>query len=203
MMHTVTDLLDYVHSEMGGINLVLRPLEITELVDAAIQQARIQYRDRGQRLAVQVDRGVTVINGDATRLVHVVQNLLSNAGKFSPPGGEIRVRISPARHAGFVQVSIQDQGPGLTDEDRRRLFERGFQGSAARYSLIRGAGLGLYIARQLVKLHGGDIWCEPDSGRGALFCMTLPVNQTVAEERSGKRGRPRKLNLPRYVTPVV
>ena len=203
MMHTVTDLLDYVHSEMGGINLVLRPLEMTELVGAAVQQSRIQYRDRGQRIVVQVDRGVTVINGDATRLVHVVQNLLSNAGKFSPPGSEIRVRISPTRHAGFVQVSIQDQGPGLTDEDRRRLFERGFQGSAARYSLTRGAGLGLYIARQLVKLHGGDIWCEHGSGRGALFCMTLPVNQTVAEERNGKRGRPRKLNLPRYVAPVV
>jgi signal transduction histidine kinase len=111
------------------------------------------------------------VEGDPIRLRQVLGNILANALRHSPPGGTIRVRAWRAGEEAWVQVS--DQGPGIPEDELERIFERFYRGDKARAG--EGAGLGLAIARELVRLHGGRIWAE--NRDGATFTFTLPLSQ--------------------------
>jgi signal transduction histidine kinase len=106
-------------------------------------------------------------------MFQLLDNLVSNAIKFTPEGGEVRVSVGALN--GAVRLEVADTGIGIPVEDQQRLFERFFRASTAADSQIQGTGLGLYIARAIVEAHGGEITFESEAGRGTAFRIELPV----------------------------
>jgi len=127
---------------------------------------------RAKEIALRVELPASLaVSGDRIQLVDVLQNLLSNAIKFNHPGGRILVKARAA--AGEAVVSVQNTGPGISETDFPRLFERFYRGKNSRK--VWGSGLGLSIAQQIVTAHGGRIWAESRKGEGASFHFTLPL----------------------------
>jgi signal transduction histidine kinase len=133
-------------------------------------------RERATRDGVQVtlaaNPDVDVVAGDERRIRQVIFNLLTNAVKFTPPGGSVDVRAN--RVNGEVSVSVADTGRGISGEDLRRIFEE-FQQTEAGIEQGEGTGLGLALSKRLVELHGGRIWVDSELGRGSTFVFTLPT----------------------------
>ena len=168
----IADLLDMGRLESGHANLELRPERVEKLIDFSVQPLLAMYHDRGLSLDVDTSaaEGLFVMI-DPTRVNHVLTNLLTNAAKFTAPGGSVRVT---AKRAGdFIRFAVTDTGIGIPDEYRAHVFDRFFRvPDAPRTS---GAGLGLAIAREIVRAHGGDIDLVSQQGRGSTFSFTLRV----------------------------
>ena len=118
-----------------------------------------------------------VVDGDRDRLAQVIGNLYSNAIKYSPAGGRIRVELRAAN--GSVSLAVEDQGMGIAPDDQERVFDKFFR-SAEAASTIGGTGLGLAVAREIVETHGGSIDVRSEPGEGSRFWIDLPVGAPVA-----------------------
>lgn len=146
------------------------PVDLAEVARTAAERLSVRFSEEGVRLAMELQE-VTVL-GDTGRLEQVAVNLLSNAEKFSGPGGE--VRLSVARSAGAALLTVSDDGPGIPPAERERVFERFFQGTASRSS-AGGSGVGLAVVSEIVSAHGGWVSLESEQGRGASFTVVLPL----------------------------
>jgi signal transduction histidine kinase len=116
-----------------------------------------------------------VIKGDEARLRQVIENLISNAIKFSPHGTKINVCLTASDEKGLVRFSVQDEGPGLTDDDKSKVFGHFQKLSARPTGDEHSSGIGLAIVKQIVELHGGHIAVESEVGKGATFVVELPM----------------------------
>jgi signal transduction histidine kinase len=123
------------------------------------------------RLSLHEGGSAVRVQADADKLKQIVINLVDNAVKFSPPESCVDVRVE-TNHEG-VKILVEDQGPGVPPEDRPRLFERYYRGQGAQTAA--GSGLGLAIAKNLARLHGGDIALQSGAGQGSIFVLSLPV----------------------------
>jgi two-component system, OmpR family, sensor histidine kinase BaeS len=123
------------------------------------------------RIVAEIADGLTGL-GDPERIHEVLTNLLSNAVRHSPPGGQVTVRGAPV--PGGVRIEVSDEGPGVPPEHLDQIFERFYRVDAARESRAGGAGLGLAIARSIVELHGGSIRARP-AARSSGCCITLDL----------------------------
>jgi len=112
-----------------------------------------------------------LVDVDRRRIEQVLTNILDNAFRFTPKGGRIDIYLTEP--AAGVQVCIQDSGPGIPSRDLPRVFDRFYVVDDGRG--LSGVGLGLFIAQQMIELHGGRIWAESQPGRGSQFCFTLPA----------------------------
>jgi PAS domain S-box-containing protein len=169
----VDDLLDVSRITRGRIELERAPLALATIVDQAVETVAAQAAARRQRLLVQRPDPGLGVHGDATRLVQCLTNLLNNAVKFTPAGGEIRLRIEPA--AGAVRIAVEDTGIGLAADFLPRVFDLFTQGEQALDRASGGLGIGLSVVRRLAEMHGGSIEAASDGpGRGATFTLTLP-----------------------------
>jgi signal transduction histidine kinase len=167
-----------VQVEGGGLALQREPVDLDELVHEAV--IRTQSQGTGHPMRIEAPKQPIGGNWDRDRLRQVLDNLLGNAVKYSPHGGEIVVRLSTV--ADEARVQVEDQGIGIAGDVLPRLFERFYQGQDP--GVTSGLGLGLYITRMLVEAHGGRIWAESAPGTGSTFTIALPRNQG-AEARSG------------------
>jgi two-component system phosphate regulon sensor histidine kinase PhoR len=174
----VNELLDLSRIESGGAVVHLDPVDLGEVAAASTERLRLFAERQGVRLAVEAARPVPPVRGDEARLGQVLINLLHNAVKFSPTGGDVTIRVE-ARD-GEVVTSVEDRGVGIPKALLGRVFERFYKVDRAR---VRGGGtgLGLSIARHVVEQHGGRIWVESEEGKGSTFSFALPI----AEERPG------------------
>jgi signal transduction histidine kinase len=122
-------------------------------------------------IEVNFPQGFPIIMGDEERLAQVISNLISNAIKYSPGGGKIMIsgQVRPEQ----IIVCVSDQGPGINPQDIPHVFDR-FYRAAEATRRTKGAGLGLYLARAVVEVHGGRIWVDPKPGAGARICFSLP-----------------------------
>jgi two-component system sensor histidine kinase VicK len=121
------------------------------------------------------------VPGDEVKLRQVLDNLMSNAIKYAPGGGE--VRISGEVHPDEVRVSVKDQGMGLPQDELERIFTRFYRVDDALTRKTQGTGLGLYLADAIIKAHGGRIWAESKPGEGATFTFVLPREQPATPPR--------------------
>jgi len=132
---------------------------------------KLQAQRAGLEMVVDCPSGTPSILADQPRLEQVMVNLLHNAIKFTPAGGRISIHLESSGSEALF--TVQDTGPGITEEDLPRIFERFYKADRARTS--GGTGLGLAIARHLVEAHGGRIWAESQVGRGSTFRFSIPL----------------------------
>jgi two-component system phosphate regulon sensor histidine kinase PhoR len=179
------DLLQLSKIESGQVQLKHEPLHIGSVVDRTIAMIKPLADKKQHRLRAQVDADLPLINGDQERLVQVVSNLLDNAIKYTPPGGEItvaarRIPVSRQRTADGigdgVELTVNDTGIGIPEKDRPRVFERFYRVDKARSRELGGTGLGLAIVKHIVEGHGGQIRVEANVPTGSRFVVRLPAD---------------------------
>jgi signal transduction histidine kinase len=167
----VNDLQDVFKLESNQLRLVLAPTDIAALVAQACDGSRELAKAQGITFSVDTSPNL-VANVDASRIMQVVQNLLSNAFKFTPTGGRIEVKAAAA--AGGIRVSVHDSGRGLSPEEKSRLFQPFSQVHERTETKERGTGLGLYISRGIIEQHQGRVWVDSAGrGFGSTFAFEL------------------------------
>ncbi len=170
----VNDLLDVSRLRSGRLDLNPERFDLVELVREMVERfALLTPTGESSRVRLEVKEAHLWGNWDRGRIEQVLTNLLSNALKYSPSGGEVLVEVG--RRGNDALVSVRDQGIGIPAEQQARIFEPFGRASNARVKKIEGAGLGLHISKEIVERHGGRIWFTSEEGRGSTFCFTLPL----------------------------
>jgi two-component system OmpR family sensor kinase/two-component system sensor histidine kinase BaeS len=164
--------------EAGELQMERRPVDICELLRTTVARVRSAAQDKGVDLCAQIPDELSLVVGDRQRLAQVLLNLLSNALRHTPPGGQVTIA---ARHEGVdeLQVTVQDTGEGISASELPHLFERYSQSDQRRHRATGGSGLGLAIARSLVEAHGGHIWADSVEGQGSTFSFALPLSRNA------------------------
>jgi PAS domain S-box-containing protein len=196
----ISDLLDVSRIISGKLRLDPRTVELPAVIEAAVEATRPAAEAKGVRLTTALDPRAGPISGDADRLQQVVWNLITNAIKFTPEGGEIAVGLGSVNAR--VEITVRDSGMGIDPEFLPHIFDRFRQADPGTNRVHGGMGLGLSIVRQLVELHGGTVRAESEGeGKGATFTVSLPfVNFNRGSERverlpAGAGGQP-EINCP-------
>ena len=167
----VTQLLDLSRLESGAVPLECQSFELRPLLEGAADETRLRTTDVA--VAVSVEPPGATADGDPERVHQVVANLLDNAVRHSPPGGTVALRATRGRSG--VTIEVFDEGPGISEQEASKVFERFYRADSARSSKEGGAGLGLAIARWIVDLHGGDIRVEARQPHGCRMVVELPA----------------------------
>ena len=168
----VNDYLDLSRLEAGVLPLRKEPFDLRVAVDEARLAVQRSFDAKEISLGVHLPSDPVMVEGDQQRIVQVLQNLLNNAEKYTPPGGSVMVTVTDGPQ--WAQVDVTDTGVGIPEEEQSRVFSRFYRGSAAAKSGIPGTGLGLPIAKSLVELHGGKLWLKSAPGQGSTFSFQLP-----------------------------
>jgi signal transduction histidine kinase len=172
----VRDLLEASRAESGKIRVEPRCTSIAELIHSAVAMMHAPAHQKGVGLEVGVDSTLPFVYGDPDRILEVLINLIDNGIKFTPAAGAVTVQAcSVPSDPDFVYVSVADTGCGIVPEARALIFERLYQDPNAVDNNRKGLGLGLFIAKELIGLHGGRIWVTSEPGQGSTFSFTLPL----------------------------
>jgi signal transduction histidine kinase len=172
----VRDLLEASRAESGKIRVEPRCVSIAELIHSAVAMMQPLAHEKVVGLEVGVDATLPFVHGDPDRIFEVLINLMDNGIKFTPAGGAVTVQAcSVPSDPDFVYVSVADTGCGIVPEARALIFERLYQDPNAVDNNRKGLGLGLFIAKELIGLHGGRIWVSSEPGQGSTFSFTLPL----------------------------
>jgi signal transduction histidine kinase/CheY-like chemotaxis protein len=170
----VDDLLDMTRISVGKIDLQRRPVDISPIVEGAVESARVALRARGHELIVKPAPEPIVVEADPARLEQVLGNLLDNAAKYTEPGGRIIVTVAREDEAAVIRV--RDTGIGIEPDMLPQVFEMFSQADGSLARTRGGLGLGLSLVRKLVELHGGRVEARSDGpGRGSEFVVRLPA----------------------------
>jgi len=167
----VSELLELSRIESGRVPLNLTPTRPMEIVNQAQERLHLQAERAGLTLKMEYPDELPDVMADASRVQQVVVNLLHNAIKFTPTGGQVTVSAEPNND--YICFTVEDTGIGISKEDLPRIFERFYKADRSRTT--SGTGLGLAIARHLVEAHGGRIWAESEIGKGSAFHFTIPL----------------------------
>jgi signal transduction histidine kinase len=171
----IRNLLDMSRLEAGVLKMDREPVQLIQVIESCVARVR-RHTDRHR---IQIDwTGDWLVDADPRRIAQVLTNLLENAVKYSPDGGEITV--GGQVQGGMLQVSVADQGDGIPTRDLHRVFDRFHRVEGEISKRVGGTGLGLAICQRLVDAHGGRIWVESRLGRGSTFFFTLPLSRAEA-----------------------
>ncbi|HXZ43254.1 MAG TPA: response regulator, partial [archaeon] len=182
LLALINDLLDLARMEAGRIELHRTALDLARLIQDAARALHPLIEAKEQRLTLDLPPGLPPVWADATRAAQVLTNLISNAHKYTPAGGSIRVAARVADSS--VRVEVRDTGIGLSEEEQAQCFTKFFRAKDRRAQEAGGTGLGLAITRSLVELHGGEITVSSAPGQGSTFAVKLPVCQSAVVQES-------------------
>lgn len=171
LIRVVNELLEWGRLQSGHIELQRAPVAVYPLLDEVFMLLRPAAQRRAVNLELAFVDPTVRVEADADKLKQILLNLVDNAVKFSRPDSSVQVRAEPAPTG--LRILVEDQGPGVPAEDMPHLFERFFRGRSS--SAAPGSGLGLAIARNLARLHGGDITLKSSPGSGSVFTLDLPM----------------------------
>jgi signal transduction histidine kinase/DNA-binding response OmpR family regulator len=173
LLHMIQSLLDVYHYEAGAKALYFDDVDLSQLVSTCVEELTPLAENLGRKIINKSEGDSQLVAVDRTALRRVITNLLDNAIKFSNEGGTVEVKVSSDPRDEQVLLEVTDFGVGISDEDKKRLFERFWHGSG--HKTYKGStGLGLYLCRQIATAHGGMISCESEVGKMTKFTVTLP-----------------------------
>ena len=170
----INDYLDFAKIDAGFLRIEPTKAEMTDLLDSAARLATVQAESRRQRLTLHSPPAPLYAWVDAQRIKQVLENLISNAIKYTPEGGAIDVSL--AGDGNWISVEVQDNGLGISAAQMNELFAKYHRGTSRSVRAIRGTGLGLYVVKEIVEAHGGTITAQSEGvpGKGSLFTLRVP-----------------------------
>ncbi|HWG96731.1 MAG TPA: HAMP domain-containing sensor histidine kinase [Nitrospira sp.] len=182
LIHLISTILDLSKMEAGMMEYRIVPVDLQRIGEISINKVRLLADSKHVQLVLESVGERAWVKADASRLEQVLDNLLSNALKFSPEGGVVKVQMKPDPQAGVLEAAVSDTGPGIAPEDLPHVFERFVQGRM-KAKHTAGSGLGLALAKKVVEAHGGRIWIESEKGKGATvrFILRLAKPETVGQ----------------------
>jgi signal transduction histidine kinase len=175
LIRLVNDLLDVSRLERGKLTIVPQEIRLGEMTRGVLGELAPLIAERGHRLSFNGAADVPPIWADPQLLRQVILNLTSNAIKYTPPGGEIAIRLG--QEDGAVRWAVRDSGIGVPKEAQARLFEKFYRADNVHAFETEGTGLGLYLVRLILAQFEGRVWCESEEGKGATFTFTLPLRK--------------------------
>jgi two-component system phosphate regulon sensor histidine kinase PhoR len=184
MGRLITNLLDFSRLERERQSLHLEDTDVARLVTKELEAFRYQLQKEGFELSTTVDGSVPETAVDANAISMALFNLLDNAVKYA--GDSRKIAVAVVRDDGYIDISVKDEGIGIPESEKNRIFEKFFRGSGARVRGIRGSGIGLAITRQVAEMHGGQVQVQSEPGKGSTFTLRIPI-----------RTRPRPAENPR------
>ncbi len=196
LLSLINDLLDLSKIEAGKMELELSGFPLGEILEVSLAMFKEKAMKHKLDLSLEVEEGIENIIADAAKIKQIMFNLLGNAVKFTPEGGSVHVRARRASNVGaglvpapkeerqpqglplrnFIEISVQDTGIGVSEKDRKKLFQPFQQLNSVQTKKHKGTGLGLSICKRLIELHGGNIWIESEAGKGSSFKFVIPEN---------------------------
>jgi signal transduction histidine kinase len=180
----INNVLDFARIERGEKKYRFQPCDLAEVVREAADTYRPNLEANGFQFECELPEAAVLVNGDRDALAQVVVNLLSNAEKYSDSHKEIAVRVQPqTRPLPYAEVKVLDRGLGVPEGCAEKIFEQFYRAHDSLSSGIQGSGLGLTLARQIARAHGGDVVYEPRAGGGSCFSLRLPLLAPDAARR--------------------
>ena len=173
LLNLTNDILDLSKIESGKIELKLENIALSKIIESLTRTMMPILTPMKQSLDVEIENDLPPVHADTAKLKQVLLNLLSNATRFSPDGG--RLKIEAVRKGDWCQVSVIDNGTGIKKEDQKRIFEPFCQLDNPPTREKGGTGLGLTLVKQIVEKHSGQIWVESEYRKGSRFIFTLPL----------------------------
>lgn len=173
LVRLVEDILVAGRMRAGTFTLQCETIQLPEVIDLALRELVPLFKSSEHHLERDMPERLAPLQADADRIGQVLYNLVSNAIKFSPEGSTVHLQVRQAD--GQVRIAVRDEGIGITEADRARLFQRFSQVDMATNRRAGGSGLGLAISREIVEAHGGQIGVESSPGQGSTFWFTLPI----------------------------
>ena len=173
LSHLLGNLLELSRVQADRLFLFTEPISVKNVVQGTIEKVRRQ--SSVHQFLVDLPEELRFVDADQLRLERVLYNLLENAVKYSPRGGEIRISVKPEDEQ--LVIGVSDQGIGISLSDQAKLFGPFQRVEESKLEGVKGLGLGLLVSRRLVEAHGGRIWLESEPGRGSTFFFTLPLSR--------------------------
>jgi signal transduction histidine kinase len=174
----VGEMLSVAEMEAGSLRLKQDDIRLETLLEELKNDFSEQAKEKTIELAFNLPPKLPQLTGDRDKVVMAVHNLLGNAIKYTPAGGKVAVTFTA--DAQRIHVAVKDTGIGISSEDAERIFERFYRAKDARVSKITGTGLGLTLAKEVARLHGGDVTVESQLNQGSTFTLTLPLKAVAA-----------------------
>lgn len=176
----VNDMLNVSRIEEGRFGYKMLKGDLSKIVDSILEDLSGNLEKKSIKLTFDKDSDFPLLNFDAKKMTLVMQNLIENAIKYSPEHGKINIKMR--RDGKFVKVVIKDNGIGIPEADKGKLFSKFYRAENALRLQTEGSGLGLFIVKNIVKKHGGDISVESEEGVGSKFIITLPIEFKLVED---------------------
>jgi signal transduction histidine kinase len=185
MQQIIADFLDFQSVEEGHIRLATAPLNLNEVAARIVENQQSYAAEKEIELSISPDAQLPEVTADVNRIEQVIQNMVGNALKFNPRGGEVQVRTHGLENA--VLLEVVDRGPGLSEDDLQRVFRKYGKLSRTPTGGEKSSGLGLAICKKMVDLHGGEVGVRNNPEGGATFWFSLPM-RAQSDEDSRKIG---------------
>jgi signal transduction histidine kinase len=173
----VNDLLKVASVDAGKVKIVTRDCDMTDLVDAVLNESRSVYESRNQKVVIQNNCKQYVVRIDDRLMRMVLENIIDNASKYSPEGKTITIDLKCTKK--YLTIKVQDEGVGIAPQDLDKLFRKFSRIDNELSTHVGGTGLGLYWARHVVELHNGKILVSSEPGKGSTFTIRLPMSRSI------------------------
>ena len=179
ILKTVNDLLDVSQIEEGQYGYNFQAMDINIFAETVLAELMAYAKEMGIKLYLKKSQNPVDVTIDPQKLGIVLANLVSNAVKYNIENGDVTVEIKKLDDKPYVEISVKDTGIGIPADEMQRLFTKFFRADNAQKTVADGSGLGLYITKNIVRRHGGDIWAESQLNRGSIFHVTIPTDPTL------------------------
>jgi len=178
LTNILNSLLDLSRIESGKIDMKIEELDPRALIEFILSSLKPQADGKSAQLKIEIGKKLPSVYGDREKVEQILTNLVGNAIKFTPEGGEISVSAHPSPRGGNkLAISVRDSGIGISEDQQEKIFEKFHQVEGSLHRSVSGTGLGLAITKGLVEAHHGEIWVESEIGKGSTFTFTLPISE--------------------------
>jgi signal transduction histidine kinase len=188
----VNDILDFSRYEAQSLHLEKTKQNIIDIVEDAVNQVQVLAKEHDLTISIMKEPDLPEIYLNTDSISRAFMNILSNAIKYSPDGKRIKVRLERSRDGEYVEVSVEDQGPGIPEKDQKKVFDRFYRVENATHT-VKGTGLGLHLVKITIeKHHQGQVFVNSKEGEGSTFGFRLPIKppQDAEEEYKPKNQLP-------------